>query len=520
MSGRKRYLTSNACASSLRGVGHAYVQRPHKFESMNRAAARPPLRMLCNKRVAAKNSMGEDTLLESRVPEGGMPMCACDYTIQVQMYDEELEDFVDLEPDIEVPNKAKIKLVRKVLLATEDTQATRAHSPTCLPIDETDSGLDESCSTVNGRQEVPLQNPRDYLLFVFPSLEPFEAVLARKQPISSKLRKFILNKLFQACFKLVWYPSQALYRTCIEQLLKKYPHLIDRTGDEAGMVSWVTGLRNRFKNVRKKAVNITEAMKALKEKSHHKRPRAAASLPAEPNKKLCRLTDCSHLVVYGETNASLATHDEWLQDSVTVPQHDEELRPRLLATAQDRHTKLRNMRVLEAKDAYPFLFTEQALLMEFNILYKVDIVEKMQVGLSKLCTIVLRHGEESEVAMVAQSSEQDSVRTALAVIMRRCLDGLESLLTENEPPLEPCLVVKDGTVVLFVDRQPCFEVSNLLGGLCSLFAVFWVLHIQYPKAAHRTLTFFEHAFLGLNKTRPRVKALELINFFIGLQATQ
>lgn len=46
------------------------------------------------------------------------------------------------------------------------------------------------------------------------------------------------------------------------------------------------------------------------------------------------------------------------------------------------------------------------LLMEFNILYKVDIVEKMQAGLLKLCTIVLQHGKESEVALVAQSSER------------------------------------------------------------------------------------------------------------------
>lgn len=67
--------------------------------------------------------------------------------------------------------------------------------------------------------------------------------------------------------------------------------------------------------------------------------------------------DCSHLTTYGETVESLQIHNERLQNNAAC--HDEATgRPRLRATALDRHKELRSLTLSDALLLFPFLGTE------------------------------------------------------------------------------------------------------------------------------------------------------------------
>lgn len=50
-----------------------------------------------------------------------------------------------------------------------------------------------------------------------------------------------------------------------------------------------------------------------------------------------------------------------------------------------------------------------------------------------------------------------------------------------------------------------------------LIAVYWIFHIHYVKKAHKMLTFIERGFADCYM-KPRVKALELINFYRAIVA--
>lgn len=93
-------------------------------------------------------------------------------------------------------------------------------------------------------------------------------------------------------------------------------------------------------------------------------------------------------------------------------------------------------------------------------------------------------------------------------------NNLFFVLQKAETPLTPCIQkATDGTLVLYADHQRLFVASSLLSAIASLFALFWVFHVKYPRKAERVLTFIEHAFVDLCHTKPKVKALELINFY-------
>ncbi|XP_049516300.1 uncharacterized protein LOC125942188 [Dermacentor silvarum] len=276
------------------------------------------------------------------------------------------------------------------------------------------------------------------------------------------------------------------------------------------MESWVLGLRAKFKNMRKKVEHPSEEMQTVKRKAHHTGTKVPPS--NAPNKKLCRLFDCSHLIVHGETVDSISLHNEWLHKNPHC-RDEEMLRPRLLATAQDRHERLKSMTLAEALLLYPFLATEVSLLVEFETLFKRAAADCIQDGCSKMGTVILDRGSPDEVATFSEVATEEPVLAVLEFVAARCKEQLDTIFTTEAPQLTPSLVRSDGALDLFVDGQRLFSVSNLLAGIACLFSSFWVFHIEYPRKACKQLTFLEHAFLNLSHTKPRVKALELINFF-------
>ncbi|XP_077550911.1 uncharacterized protein LOC144164271 [Haemaphysalis longicornis] len=344
----------------------------------------------------------------------------------VQMYDPELDEFIDLEPNDEVPNKAKIKISRKMTPAANsesrffsskiEISLLQQLLPNLIQLSHpliTDFNavftFYSANSALGAVKKVPLQDKQDYLKFILPSFEPYESVLKRKTPISRPLTHFIVNKLFQTCYDIVVYPSHNLYRVAVEGLVAKYPHLLDHVDGTSGVGSWITSLRNKFKNVRKATENCSAEMIAMRQK-HTLPKRQASSDAGQPNKKLCRLADYSHLVVYGETAESLRSHVEWLHENAHCTVDDEALRARLQATSKARHEKLKELSIEDALTEFPFLFNEASLLMEFNIVFKKDIVETMEAGFRKLCELVIRCGTEKEVGALSAAAGVEELK--------------------------------------------------------------------------------------------------------------
>ncbi|KAH8030571.1 hypothetical protein HPB51_009399 [Rhipicephalus microplus] len=111
-------------------------------------------------------------------------------------------------------------------------------------------------------------------------------------------------------------------------------------------------------------------------------------------------------------------HHEWLTENASTA-GDDELRPRLLATAKERHERLERMTIQQALLEYPFLATEHSvcsylpplfcdicgkhcdlsfqLQLEFNLLFKKNILDDVMKGFECLCAMILSHGHQEEV---------------------------------------------------------------------------------------------------------------------------
>ncbi|KAH7986417.1 hypothetical protein HPB49_025974 [Dermacentor silvarum] len=296
------------------------------------------------------------------------------------------------------------------------------------------SGLEPIAGTSSSVIEapVPLEDRHDYIHFIMPSFGPYEDVLSRGTPISGPVRRAIVDRLFQACYRLAWYPSRELYRTAAEGLVLKYPHLLDNVGGRAsGLESWVLGRRNKFKNRRKKVENCPPEMMEKRAQSQHKRPRQPSS--QAQNKKLCLLFDCSHLVVYGETAESVMSHNKWLNENAALAATDA-LRPRLLATAQERHERLRSLTISEALVLFPFLASEASFLLEFDIVFQKNIADDFAQECEQLCDIVLKHADDTEVAAFSNVATENPLLATFQFVAACCKESLSVVLSEA-----PCL---------------------------------------------------------------------------------
>ncbi|XP_072142394.1 uncharacterized protein [Dermacentor andersoni] len=122
----------------------------------------------------------------------------------LQVHDDDLDDFIDLEADAIIPTKAKIKVARKTVPHTDCTSPDTSFSNASDNAGPTNEllGLSDGSSIVE--VHVPLQKQFDYLDFKLPSFGPYEEVLQRKEPVGGPVRRAIINRLFQACFEIVW----------------------------------------------------------------------------------------------------------------------------------------------------------------------------------------------------------------------------------------------------------------------------------------------------------------------------
>lgn len=330
---------------------------------------------------------------------------------------------------------------------------------------------------------------RDDMKFELPSFGVFEESLKAKQPVTSRLRRHITTCLFEACSKITLYPTSHLYRTAVDLLLHKYPHLIDTCG-ETGRELWVDSLKAKFKNVRRRLPASMWSMREVRSKYTTSTRRAAAAAAKPQSEGTGRVIRPPALAGAGDA-----------RDGSEV------------LAVKERNDSIQEMTVQQAIAAFPSYRQESTLLADFKILWNADVAECFEKGIKRLFLVLMNSGTNDEVEDISQAGK-DILLMVLGAIARRVRENLDSLLTEGEKLSTPCLVKQsNGNIDLFVNGFYLLTASSLLGGMCVLFASFWVFHIEYPKDARNVLTFLEHAFLNLRHTKPRLKCWELINLY-------
>lgn len=347
-----------------------------------------------------------------------------------------------------------------------------------------------------------LQDPDDYLKFELPSLGIYEDCVAKKVVLTGRMRRYIVNCLFEACHMITMYPSSNLYRTAVESLIEKYPHLRDTTG-ETGREIWTETLRAKFKNIRRTLPGHMwdpEAAEGDKPSAKRHKSDETRSSPDDV-KRVFRPPNTDFTEGHFEQGTSVQLSPNQLPSKAE------------LAAAKKRHDSMRKMSVTVAIVAFPSFKQEASLLVEFRTLWRRDIAECFEKGIKRMCLVLMSSGSADEIAALSQA-DSDILMVVLTATAARCGEKLDSILTENTALATPCLVKRaSGNLELFVAGYYLFTASSLLGGVCALFATFWVFHIEYPKNARSILTFLEHAFLDLRQTKPHVRCYELINLY-------
>ncbi|XP_050029767.2 uncharacterized protein [Dermacentor andersoni] len=368
-------------------------------------------------------------------------------------------------------------------------------------------GSSEKASKPNRNRKSKSLEDRDDMKFELPSFGVFEDSLRNRDQITSRMRRHIITCLFEACSKITLYPTSHLYRTAVDLLLHKYPHLIDTTG-ETGRELWVDSLKSKFKNVRRQLPDNVWSMREVRSKytTSARRFNNQAKRETEGVRRASRPVTVEELLSAGN-NISQKDGAKALTDTSGASGRSQVL------AVKERNDSVREMTVQQAIAAFPSYRQESVLLAEFKTLWNTDVAECFEKGIKRLFLVLMDSGTEDEVHEISRAGNE-ILLVVLGVVAQRVLEKLDALVTEGSALPTPCLVKRPtGNIDVFVNEYYLFTASSLLGGMCALFASFWVFHIEYPKEARSILTFLEHAFLNLRHTKPRLRCREVINLY-------
>ncbi|KAL1443505.1 hypothetical protein MTO96_007417 [Rhipicephalus appendiculatus] len=291
-------------------------------------------------------------------------------------------------------------------------------------------------------------------------------------------------------------PKKEQIKEVVACLLQKYPHLSSikrKTGKEF----WINALTKKFSVHRAVLADVATIPREPQRLDHDKgSQRISRPLPLEDKDKACQ---------QGESEVSAAAD--------SVDDHKREL------VAMERHSIIHEMSVEEIISKFPIFREESSMLGEFNILWNTDIVDCFEKGIKKLFLVLMNCGTSEEIKAISQP-DSDILLVVLNSIAKRCGEELDSILVKDDALPTPCLVTCDyKSIDMFVNGSRLFTASSLLGGLCTLFASFWLLQLEYSQCVQGIMTFLEHAFLDFNYTTPQGKCKRFISLYRRVTAT-
>ncbi|KAH7944404.1 hypothetical protein HPB52_019053 [Rhipicephalus sanguineus] len=528
----------------------------------------------------------------------------------IQIFDADLEDFVDLMPGDVVPHKARHQIAprspaspekvfhisrqgdqlhysiqsRRLSRVTEDL---RAMLPDHLVTDDVKQLVPNSAIIPKHEHD-----RNDYLKFELPSSFGVwcDIALERKTLITPKLRRHIITVLFQACYKISLYPTMRLYRRAIDALMVKYPHIAE---GPFNWQCWCLALRSKFKNTRRKlpetpgimgesrrkfggkrtledvryqALGVDEPLESSMSADSHGQSGGDASVgmeamafKVEPDQQSSEaMSDCSNFNSAELEDVTVSDLLSTCTDEAATEKLVDQAGGRALADGNTNGGELslegrpsrdkRERPSLKDRDDMKFELPsfgvfEDALEMRQPVtnrlrrhitrclfdacskitLYPTSHLYRTAVDLllHKYPHLIDTTGETGRLLADFKMLWNADIPECFERASRGCSwcdepgtkDEMEKFLrleTGSTLPT-PCLVQRPtGTSTVVNGFYSAHRVVPL-GGMCVLFASFWVFHIEYPKGGRNILTFLEHAFLNLRHMKPRLKCWELIN---------
>ncbi|KAH6943260.1 hypothetical protein HPB50_017986 [Hyalomma asiaticum] len=341
--------------------------------------------------------------------------------------------------------------------------------------------------------------------FELPSFGIFDNLLRAQVPANYMMQRHILHGLFEALAKTTLYPTKAQLKEAVDSLIHKYPHLSSMKG-KTGKEFWMNALMNKFSGHRAAMADSiliperpqrscvakrTQRRDESGSAQHFLRPLRLGEQPSGDKDEVPR---------QGKRRASAAAGGR-------VDNHERE------RAALERHSATSEMTVEEIIFTFPVFRNESSLLEEFKVLWSTDIADCFEEGIKKLFLVLMNCGTNKEMRAISQPGN-DVLLVVLNAIAMRCGEELNSVLVKGNALPTPCLVTcNDKSIDVFFNGSRLFVASSLLGGLCSLFASFWLFQREYSVCSQGVMTFLEHAFLNLNHTTPGPKCRMFIDLY-------
>ncbi|KAH7959911.1 hypothetical protein HPB49_014823 [Dermacentor silvarum] len=147
-------------------------------------------------------------------------------------------------------------------------------------------------------------------------------------------------------------------------------------------------------------------------------------------------------------------HNEWLNENAALAATDD-LRPRLLAAAQERHERLRSLTISEALVLVTFLASEASVcshcvvfaqlvvilllftfscswsaVMECDIVFKKNVADDFDKECEQLCDVVLKRADDSEVAPFSDVATENPILAIFEFVAAWFNESLSVVLSE------------------------------------------------------------------------------------------
>ncbi|XP_064463159.1 uncharacterized protein LOC135374093 [Ornithodoros turicata] len=181
------------------------------------------------------------------------------------------------------------------------------------------------------------------------------------------------------------YPTAKFYSKVASLLVSEHSNLADTKG--SGYDSWVIGLRNKFKNERRKLSN-NEVVEQSRAKYGVKRNVAkdTASTTTMQRNNISRLPDNAH----GTSDTSdTSQHESWLSNEYLKQKPDiSQMLVHLRESFQGRSKKMKTAKVLDCTMEYPYVMDFRMFMHEFELLTQKDAVKGVEDAVYKVLHIV------------------------------------------------------------------------------------------------------------------------------------
>lgn len=290
---------------------------------------------------------------------------------QLQIYDEEFNEYIDLEDIALISNKSKIKII-------ENKSVTEANASAVIPTSgnasqpEINDIFNETQVNVDVVLDLKDQWPSIIDLPYKSFSMPLIGALENKAALSWVLSSELITHLAKYAYKFKCYPTKNERLQIIESFLNRYPYLKNDIGSAAG--GWEIKLLNKLKKIRQNDTSLE--VKLNREKRKIESSKVPKKIKLNPSKGEINWSP-DHII--GENENSQNIHKEIMAEECKKSlsfQDQSKLESLMALTFSFRRSAINDKVSIHILiNEYPAFFQERQQFNEFTRLTSTDIRE-------------------------------------------------------------------------------------------------------------------------------------------------